>query len=514
MVRPLTFDELEPGLREALRPKYERLGYLGAFFAHTGHQPAALRHFCEFTEELKGQLDWRLAEVVALSCAYAAASSYERTQHEQLAAKLGASPAWIASVYGSGAELSDTERAVRDLCLACLADRGLGAQAEFGRVTGLLGEERAVAVLLLIGRCVAHATVGNTLGLTAPVAPVVPAPTAETGLGCWLTEHDVAEVMTISAAIEAVGTGLRLEAAGQATPLTKTMAVRDGRSLHALGAAVPGWGVSGAKVWSHTPGGAAPVVLLVDYDDGRVRAVIEAFALGQLRTSATSAIGTAQLAHPGADELAIIGTGKQSFAQVAGVAAVRPLRRVRVWGRRADAAAALAARITAELGIDAQVSQEIGKAVSGVPIVTVITRARQPLITGDMLAPGTHVNAVGAILPGAAELDASVLARCSLVTADSVAQARGSSAELREFFGDSDERWAQVQPLSAVVAAGLGRPDGADLTLLKPMGIGLADVSIGVRCLELATARGLGRPIPPRHKASVNWASVNWASVN
>jgi alanine dehydrogenase len=507
MVRPLSFDELEPSLREALRPKYERLGYLGSFFAHTAHQPVALRHFHEFTEELKGQLDWRLAEVVALSCAHAAASSYERTQHEQLAAKLGATPAWIASIYGSGAELTEAERAVRDLCQACLADRGIGAQADFGRVTALLGEAGATAVLLLIGRCVAHATVGNTLGLTAPVAAVVPTTAPEPGAGCWLTEHDVAEVMTIAQAIEAVETGLRLEAAGQATPLTKTMAVRDGRSLHALGAAVPGWGVSGAKVWSHTPGGAAPVVLLLGYDDGQVRAVIEAFALGQLRTSATSAIGTAQLAHPDADELAIIGTGKQSFAQVAGVAAVRPLRRVRVWGRRAEPAAALAARITAELGLDAQVCPEIGKAVAGAPIVTVITRAKEPLITGDMLAPGTHVNGVGAILPGAAELDASVLARCSLVSTDSVPQARASAAELRGFFGDADEKWAQVQPLSAVVAAAHGRPPGADLTLLKPMGIGLADVSIGVRCLELATERGLGQSIPPRRQAAVRWTA-------
>ncbi len=174
-IRRLSFDELEGGLREVLRPKVERLGYLGEFFAVGGHQPQATRLFQEFTEALKAALPPDLTEVVALRVASALGNDYERTQHEQLSSKLGFSPRWIAAAEGAGddGELSEESRVARDLAATVVQGYGRGAAPALERAVEVMGEQAAVGVLLTVGRYVAHAVVSNTLELKAPVPSVL-----------------------------------------------------------------------------------------------------------------------------------------------------------------------------------------------------------------------------------------------------------------------------------------------------------------------------------------------------
>src|SRR5262249_62400284 len=101
--------------------------------------------------------------------------------------------------------------------------------------------------------------------------------------------------------------------------------------------------VVGTKTWAHTTGGATPLLILFDAENGDLLAIVEAFVLGQLRTGGISGVATRWLAAPDADEMALIGTGKQAAPQLAAVAAVRRLRRGRGWGRGAGKQAALPA---------------------------------------------------------------------------------------------------------------------------------------------------------------------------
>jgi hypothetical protein len=96
--RRLTFDELDPELADVLRPRYERLGYLGGFFAHMGHQPAALAAFERFTLACREALPIELAEAVALTAATRLANDYERHQHERLAVRSGCTREWVAQI--------------------------------------------------------------------------------------------------------------------------------------------------------------------------------------------------------------------------------------------------------------------------------------------------------------------------------------------------------------------------------------------------------------------------------
>jgi ornithine cyclodeaminase len=313
----------------------------------------------------------------------------------------------------------------------------------------------------------------------------------------WIAEADVVALMDMPAAIRALEAGLVAEARGAASNMTKThvewQAAGGHATLHAIGAVFAESGIAGTKTWVHSPAGATPLLILFNANNGRVNAIIEAFALGQLRTGAASGIATGLLASESAAELALIGTGKQSLTQVAAIAAVRALKRVRVIGRDAARRNRLATRIRDELGLEAIEAPTIAETVNGAPIVTAVTRARDPFLTSAMVDRGAHVNAVGAITPGGAEIAADLLARCTQVVVDSPPQARRLSRELIEFFGTSDERWATVRPLSAIVATRQQRAPTDDVTLFKSLGMGISDLSLGIEIYNAATAAGVGK---------------------
>ena len=313
-------------------------------------------------------------------------------------------------------------------------------------------------------------------------------------MSLWITEAEVVRLMDMKGAIAALDRALALEAAGKAENMVKTHAIWGGHhTLHAIGATFPDEGFVGTKTWAHA-NGAAPLLILFDSHNGSLKAIIEAFALGQLRTGGISGLATKYLAADGACDMALIGTGKQAMTQLAAVAAVRPLRRVRAFSRDGAARAEFVGRARKALGIECR-GGNLGRA-SG--------RRRRHRDLGDARdrahprvpawsRPGTHVNAVGAISPERAEFEPALLSRCAAVVADSVPQVKNLSREFMQYYGRDESKWRAVRPLSAVVAEGKGRPAGADLTLFKAMGMGISDLALGIEILRRAS-RAAPRP--------------------
>jgi alanine dehydrogenase len=320
----------------------------------------------------------------------------------------------------------------------------------------------------------------------------------------WIAEADVVAVLSLGEAIDALERGLALEAEGGAVNMPKTQVNWPPSSnLHALGGVMPGKGLVGTKTWSHTANGTCPLLVLFDAGDGTLRAIIEAFALGQMRTGAMTGLATRWLAQPDARELAIIGTGKQAIAQVAAVHAVRPLARLRIYSPRPESRAAFADKVRAAgFGFEVAVAESLEAAVDGADIVTLVTRAKEPLLGSKHLPPGTHVNAVGAIGLDRVEFDPQILRRCGSVVVDSVDSVRRLSREFIDFYGAGHGDWASVRTMASVVQAKKPRSKETDLTLFKSMGMGISDLAIGSEVLERARARGLGRPLQQPRKAA------------
>jgi alkylhydroperoxidase family enzyme len=168
-------DELDPAVRQRLQSKIDRLGYLGGFFQLTAHQPEALAAFIDYTDATKRALPDDLAEMVALTVATATGNDYERHQHERLSVKLGLGKDWVAAVETldpDRGELTVELRATQRWVLAVLKGHGRGTAAEVDGLVRALGPKSAIAVALMCGRYVAHATIANSFGIQPPVPSI------------------------------------------------------------------------------------------------------------------------------------------------------------------------------------------------------------------------------------------------------------------------------------------------------------------------------------------------------
>jgi alkylhydroperoxidase family enzyme len=168
-------EELDPGVRQRLQSKIDRLGYLGVFFQLTAHQPESLAAFIDYTDATKKALPDDLAEVVALTVATSTGNDYERHQHERLAVKLGLQKGWVAGVERldpDSGELSLEQRATQRWVLAVLKDHGRSTEVEVDALVHALGPKLAIAVALMCGRYVAHAAIANSFGIQPPVPSI------------------------------------------------------------------------------------------------------------------------------------------------------------------------------------------------------------------------------------------------------------------------------------------------------------------------------------------------------
>jgi len=171
----LRFEQLREDLAAALAPKFERLGYLGEFFAATAHQPDALAAFIAFTDHAKGELDMRLVELIALTVASLKQVAYEKNQHERLAVTLGYGRDWVAAVetlVPDASSLAPRERLVQRYVIAAVLRDGRDCDGLLEEVAAELGAAGAIAVLMVLARYSAHALMVNSLGIGPPVRSI------------------------------------------------------------------------------------------------------------------------------------------------------------------------------------------------------------------------------------------------------------------------------------------------------------------------------------------------------
>ena len=313
----------------------------------------------------------------------------------------------------------------------------------------------------------------------------------------WITEQDVVALLNLGEAIPALEGALREEAAATAANMPKTLLQYGKSNLHALGGRLGG--LVGTKTWAHTEGGTCPLLLLWDAGNGSLVSVIEAFALGNMRTGGISGLATKWMAAPDASVLGLIGTGKQALSQAAAVLAVRPIKRIQVFSPRPESRADFAARAIDQLGVEVVAVQSVAAACRGAHVVTLMTRASRPFLEAAMLEPGTHVNAAGAIAPDREEFAQDSFDRASVLAVDHLPTVKTLS---REFMTRYQARsWDEVRPLSQLIAQGRKRGADDDLSVFKAMGMGLSDLALGAEIVERARRAGAGRPIPQPQKA-------------
>ena len=232
-------------------------------------------------------------------------------------------------------------------------------------------------------------------------------------------------------------------------------------------------------------------VLLFAADTGEPLALVNASAVTEIRTAAVSAVATGLLARPGAGDLAVIGTGVQGQAHAHALAATRPLTRIRLTGRDQARAREVAAELTAQLNVPVTAVGSVPEAVQGADIVVTATSSAQPVLHREWLAAGTHVNAVGACLPQAREIDTATMAEAALF-ADSRESVRNEAGDylLAAREGADNPVRAELGELLTGVAS--GRADDDEITLFESLGLAAEDLAAASYLYQEATRLGAG----------------------
>lgn len=314
----------------------------------------------------------------------------------------------------------------------------------------------------------------------------------------FLDEKCVVGLVGMDDALEAIEQVFAAVGRGTVANVPRIRAPLKDGTLRITAAVLNDIGYYGVKVSSTTifESAAGRVFSLYKAGTGELAAIVQVFALGALRTGAASGIATKYMARPEASVLGIIGTGRQARTQAEAICKVRPIREIRVFSRSpenrarfCDDLAATGARIVAVDGAE--------QVVRGADVISTATTATAPVLLGGWLAPGAHVNAIGANYEYRRELDSEAVARAAVIATDDREQVRYEATDLAAPVADGVIGWDRVTSLGDIVAGNIpGRTTDEDITLFKSLGVAFEDVALAARAYEKALAAGVGRKLP------------------
>jgi ornithine cyclodeaminase/alanine dehydrogenase-like protein (mu-crystallin family) len=306
----------------------------------------------------------------------------------------------------------------------------------------------------------------------------------------YLSEVDVEALLSPGEAVDVVEACFRRMAAGSVENRPRYRLGLDDGSLAVMAAADRELGYAGAKVYAGFPDGARFVVLLFRADEPEVVAVLEADALGRLRTGAASAVAARHLARSGATSLGLVGCGRQARSQLECIRAALPsLERVVAYCRTPERLQEFCQAHGAQPG-------ESHREPAECDVVVTVTNSLDAVLRGEWLRPGALVCAVGANDGRRRELDNVVVERAAFVCCDSVEAARLESADLSEPVEAGVLDWLEVHELQEVVAGDVaGRQSDEDVVLFKSNGLAAWDVAAAAAVVGRALQRGVGREL-------------------
>jgi len=303
----------------------------------------------------------------------------------------------------------------------------------------------------------------------------------------FVNEPGVHELLTMQACIPLMRDTLVSLAEGDVVlPLRSKVRLPDGSGILGL---MPGYlgepESFGLKVVTVMPGNHGTqydshqgVVMLFGVEHGEPLAILDATAITAIRTAAASAAATDALANPDAGDLALLGSGAQARTHLTAMQCVRSLRRVRVWSRTRANAERFARDEGERRGLVIEVAPSAEHAVRDADIVCTTTAAREPILHGDWLARGVHVNAVGACFSTSRELDTEAARRARLFTdcRESCLNEAGDFLIARDE-GAIDDAHLLGELGEVFLGKVPGRVSRGDITIFESLGIAIEDLA-------------------------------------
>jgi ornithine cyclodeaminase/alanine dehydrogenase-like protein (mu-crystallin family) len=302
----------------------------------------------------------------------------------------------------------------------------------------------------------------------------------------FIDREEVAKRLTYEMCIPIVRQAMIAFSRGETRQLLRSIIpLSDGRLFGVMPGAMGAHAVFGAKLISVFPENFARgiqshqgLVILFDPESGAPVCVVHAGELTAIRTAAASAVATDALARKDACRLTLLGYGEQAATHARSIGKVRDLKSIVVWGRSPERARAFAERTQAELEVPISAAGSVKEAVSEADIVCTVTSAAEPILMGEWVRPGTHLNLVGSSHAGPAEVDSEVVVRSRFI-ADSREGVLNQGAEfLRAKAAGLVDDKDIVAEIGQVLAGEIeGRRSAEEITVYKSLGHVVQDLA-------------------------------------
>ncbi len=313
----------------------------------------------------------------------------------------------------------------------------------------------------------------------------------------FFSEQDVQALLPMEDAISAVEGCFKLLASGDAVNRPRTRVRAEKLLLHVMPGGSATLGYVGVKSYTTGPGGARFYFLLFDAKSGELAALLEADALGQIRTGAASGVATRHLTAESAGRVGIYGAGWQARSQVEAIARVRSLESVLVYSPREERRRKFSEEMSQVLDVRVTPVDDPRQVAAEADILVTATSAREPVLFGEWLSPGQHVNAIGSNHLKRREIDEAVVTRSTFIVTDSLEQAKIECGDLAAVVDNGKLAWEDVFELQSVVSGDVaGRENPSDITLFESQGLAIEDVAVAKHVFERGLETGAGTTLP------------------
>lgn len=318
-----------------------------------------------------------------------------------------------------------------------------------------------------------------------------------------VNQEEVPRLLPMAECMEAMAKALAALARGEALlPLRSILWLPEKvGGLGLMPAALLPDRVAGVKAITFFPGNEGTeldthqgAVLLFETERGRLLAMMDATSITAIRTAAVSGVATRLLARAEAGDLAILGSGTQARTHLEAMRTAREIRRVRVASKNLERARVFAERESGKHSMAIEPVASVREAVAGADIICTATSSREPVLLGEWISPGAHVNAVGSSVPFARELDTAAVLRSRLYVdrRESALNEAGDFLIPKKEGAIGDDHI--VGEIGEILAGRLqGRRSPDEVTLFKSLGLAVEDVASARHIYEKAKASGTGR---------------------
>lgn len=312
-------------------------------------------------------------------------------------------------------------------------------------------------------------------------------------MALFITEAQVDKLLTMEIAMDALEEIFKARAVGDAYNMPRRRLPTGSGAYNFMAATWRSHGIAGHKSYAVGAGGISFHVMLYDTTNNRLKAVIEANRMGQIRTGAASGVATKYMANEAKGiTVGIIGSGYQAETQLEALMHARVVKDAKVYSRSPENRNRYAELMSTKLGIEVRPVDSAEDAADA-EIVATMASSVEPVLQGAWVHSGIHINAAGNNSWMKSEIDARAVALAEIVAVDDLEQAKIECGELMRAAETGHFSWDKAIPIHEIVGgARSGRDSAAQVTLFESQGIALEDIAVCERIYDMAVEQGAG----------------------